>query len=241
MEKEAANNVSTMKFWKKKELIESYIQENQRQRLAARLVSWKNEKDAFEQQEDINETNANKRFEREYLKEKERLTKLLDNDNEMINAVVDEWLKTVEFPFEFSLDYDIRDNELMVDLDLPEIEDMPIHCAQRMANGTVKIKNKTQKETKEDYYQCVLGLSLFFATHLLNLAVGIERITVSAYTQRRNTKGIINDEYIYSIKFVREGLKNIDLKKTVDNIVFGFENICLPKADKMFKKIEPFE
>ena len=240
LEEEANRNISTMKFWKKKELIENYIQENLRKELADQLVLWKKEKDAFEENEEKKEKELNEAYEKEYKLQVESLSKLLDNDAEEVGGVIDEWISTVEFPFEFSLDYDIRNNELLIDLDLPEIEDMPIYCAQRMANGTVKVKNKTQKETKEDYYKCVLGLALFFATHLMNCAIGAEVVTISAYTQRRDSKGLMNDEYIYSIKFDRENLLNVDLSKEVETIVFKFENICLPKADKTFKKIEPF-
>lgn len=129
---------------------------------------------------------------------------------------------------------------MWVDLDLPEIEDMPLKYAQQMANGTVKIKNRSKKDNKEDYYKCVLGLAVFFATHLMGCAIGIETVVISAYTQRPNNKGIINDDYIYSIKFDRNQLINLDLNKDIGSIFFGFEHICDPKADKVFKTIIPF-
>lgn len=202
LEVKAKKEISTIQFWKKNQLVQEYVECNLRQALAEKWIEWKNEKDIFEKLELEKEEKSLK----ESFEQQQQLIKLLCNEEDVVADSIDSWLKTLEFPFEFALDYEIRDKELWVDLDLPEIEDMPLKYAQQMANGTVKIKNRSKKDNKEDYYKCVLGLAVFFATHLMGCAIGIETVVISAYTQRPNNKGIINDDYIYSIKFDRNQL-----------------------------------
>ena len=69
----------------------------------------------------------------------------------------------------------------------------------------------------------------------------MEQIIISAYTQRPDNKGLINDDYIYSVKFDREKLSTINLSDDISKIFFSFENICDVKSDKTFKTIIPFE
>ena len=53
-------------------------------------------------------------------------------------------------PFECNISYDYRKNEnlLLIDLDLPEIEDFPNQKAVQLANGNMKLKRKTLNFSK---------------------------------------------------------------------------------------------
>ena len=236
----AEKEVSTIMFWKKDKAIEKYINEHLGEIMNSLTADWQKEKDSFERYEDQREEVANELYIKEASERKESINRLLENDPDEIDKVIDEWISTVEFPFEFNLGYEVDNDQLKVDLDLPEIEDMPMKYAKKMANGTVKVKDRTQKDNKIDYYNCVLGMAVFFATHLAELAVGIQTVQISAFTQRRNKVGDLVDDYIYSVKFDREGLRKIDNSKNVDEIVLSFENRINVKTDKAFKAIEPY-
>lgn len=241
LREEGNNSISTIKVWQKKKLVEEFVQTNIRTRLTQQMLEWKEAKDKFDLNEEAVEKEKNKEYMQKYMKEKAYFDKLLQNDEKTVDQALQSWITSVTFPFEFNIDYALKDSTLYVDLDLPEIEDIPLHYAQRMANGTVKVKNKTQKAIKEDYYKCVIGMAICFASHLFKCAIGVENIVLSAYTQRRDTKGLVNDDYIYSVKFERSKMAKMDLKESLENSFFSFENICVVKADKSFKTIAPFE
>lgn len=171
----------------------------------------------------------------------QQLKRLLANDSDEIDARIEAWTSTLVFPFEYDIEYEVVGTDLWVDLDLPEIEDMPDKVAKELKSGEVKVEQKSKKAQKEDYYRCVLGLALYLASGLFECAIGIERIILSAYTQRKNSKGVTTDDYIYSVKFPREKMEEIDTEQAADRAFFKFETICYVKADLTFKTIKPFE
>ena len=59
-------------------------------------------------------------------------------------AEIEEWLGESEAPIEFSVQTEVlaEKKAIMVDLDLPEIEDMPQNTLAELADGTIKIKQK---------------------------------------------------------------------------------------------------
>lgn len=240
LRKDAEASVKTWKFWQKDQLIEEYIQEHIRQALADAVVEWKVDKDDFVRKEQERAETENANYQRAYQAQKEHFQELLENDAETIDSVLNDWIAGVEMPFAFRIDYQLEGDMLRVDLDLPEIEDMPRTYAQQLASGMVKIKDKPQKKIKSDYYDCVLGLGLCIATHFFGLAVGVQQIVMSAYTQRRDKTGRMRDDYIYSVKFNRDDLLDLDLQKPVDELFFKNENVCNVLYDKTFKTIIPF-
>lgn len=131
-------------------------------------------------------------------------------DGEGVVATVEEWLAEAELPIPVEIQLDVcpEKKAILVDLDLPEIEDMPQKKLTELASGEVKIKEKSQKEKRTDYQTCVFGLGEFVAANLLNIVPEAERVFMSAYTQRRDEKtGDLNDTFIYSIVFDRKAFK----------------------------------
>lgn len=166
----------------------------------------------------------------------------LDGTGEYIEESANSWLSTVTLPLDFSLQFEYLDNILLVDLDLPEIEDIPQEKAARLANGTVKKKSKTQKDLKSDYLRCVFGLAVFFSANLFNISPAIKRIVISGYTQRRNPKtGDLQDDYIYSVKFLRDVFETTNIS-SIDPYDFcmQFENRCNITQTMLMKAITPF-
>jgi hypothetical protein len=103
---------------------------------------------------------------------------------------------------------------MMLDLDLPEIEDMPEEKVVELASGAMRAKPKSQKEIREEYQTCVFGLAVFFASHAFLASEGITDILVSGYTQRRDQKtGELEDHYVYSIAFKRRSFETSTIGK----------------------------
>ena len=131
-------------------------------------------------------------------------------DEECIDEAMHDLLDDLELPVEFDVQYEYNPatGHMMVDLDVPEIEDLPEEKAVELASGAVKAKAKSQKELKDEYRTCVLGLAVFFASHIFLCSEGLSAVTISGYTQRRNkSTGEREDCYIYSIVFERDGFK----------------------------------
>ena len=239
---EAQQEIKTVKFWTKNKLINQYIEKRKEEIYSQRINQWNSEKEKFENQEKEIASVINKQNISKYEKQKEFLENLLNNNPKIIEIKINEWLKNITFSFDFNFQYNIEDSKISIDLDLPEIENMLLTKAQKMANGTVKLKDKSKKELYEDYYQCVLGLAIYITTNIFNLAYGIQTIIISGYTQRRDKKGNICNDYIYSIKFNRNTLANINLNSfTSEEIILKFENRLNVTTSKTFKNIVPYE
>ena len=225
---------------KKAKLCERYVSDTKAYEFRDRMKEWAVRRDAFKE----TQRHSAARFEAE---EKQRLEKkkvlylqLVQGNQLYVDKAIDGWLSGVRFDFDFNLEYEHAGNALCVDLDLPEIEDLPDVKAQKMANGTVKYKAKSQKEKKEDYSRCVFGLAVYFAGNLFNKALGVQEILVSGYTQRRNKTGDMVDDYIYSILFDRQTFTDLDYEDEPHDNCMRFRNRTLQKKDLSFKAIVPY-
>lgn len=171
---------------------------------------------------------------------KEEGALILQNDPDALSARLERWLSELHVPFEFHLDYELRGEKIYLDLDLPEIEDMIAINLYRNEKGRLSQKNKSQAELRKDYASCVFGLAIFVASHVFDLAPALDSIVLSAYTQRRDRKGRMEDQYIYSIIFDRLHFSELDYSEDPQRNCFRFDNICLPRANGDFGVIEPF-
>lgn len=244
LEQEATEKIKTWKFWTITKERRAYVEKNFEMRFIHAVEKWNEEKENFDNQQETVAQNQNEKYLQEYNKAKEDIEKAIEGEPEYIETKIESWLASVTLPVEFDMQYDYSDGVLYLDLDLPEIEDLPADKATMLANGTTKRKNKTQKELKEDYVNCVFGLALFFSAHLFNISPRISEIVISGYTQRSSTKAMDpQDEYIYSIKFIREKIEDKQLASITAPLSFclEFENRCNLTSTLMLKKIEPFE
>lgn len=157
---------------------------------------------------------------------------------------IDRWLDELELPVEFSVqyDYDEARGSLMLDLDLPEIEDLPDEKPVELASGAIKPSAKTQRELRDEYRTCVLGLAVFFASHMFAASAGIGDVLISGYTQRRDRRtGEREDCYVFSIAFDREAFAD-DRCSREDPMSFceAFRSRINPLASGELKQIEPY-
>ena len=179
-----------------------------------------------------------------YNEQKKFLIDFLEGKKEFIELNLDNFLHSITLPVNFtvSYEYDDKNGILTVDLDLPEIEDLPTSKASTLASGKVKIKNKTQKELKEQYLICVTGLAFFFSSHFFNLSTRINKVLISGFTQRISKKtGQLTDEYIYSVLFTREEFAQLVIKDLIPYFAIEqFEHKINYSKTFELMTIEPF-
>ena len=161
-----------------------------------------------------------------------------------VEAQLDSWLEELELPMRFDVEYeyDETDGSVMLDVDFPEIEDLPEDKVVELASGAIRAKDKTQKEIKEEYRTCVLGLAVYLASNVFKVSKGISDVLLSGYTQRRDKKtGERMDCYICSIAFERSEFENDDCS-TEDPADFcdRFSSRINVLASGEMKQIEPY-
>ena len=165
-------------------------------------------------------------------------------DAAKVEQDLEDWLAESEAPIEFAIQTEVLadKNCVMIDLDLPEIEDMPQNALFELADGTVKIKKKTKKQQYEDYRTCVFGLGEYVASHAFGVVPQAEKIVVSAYTQRRDEKtGDLLDVFIYSVVFDRAAFKKDYQEKDPYDFCGGLKSRFYVLASGVMKEIAPFE
>ena len=159
-------------------------------------------------------------------------------------AAIESWLEEAEAPIGFELQTEVLEDKgvIMIDLDLPEIEDMPLGKLAELADGTVKIKKKTKKEQYEDYRTCVFGLGEYVASHVFAIVPQAKKIVVSAYTQRRDEKTGENlDVFIYSVVFDRADFKRDYQELNPYDFCSELPSRFYVLASGVMKSIVPFE
>ena len=159
-------------------------------------------------------------------------------------AAIEGWLEGSEAPIAFEIQAEVlpEKDTIMIDLDLPEIEDMPVNKLSELADGTIKIKKKTKKEQYEDYRTCVFGLGEYVASHAFTAVPQAKKIVVSAYTQRRSEKtGEAMDVFIYSVVFERTAFAAGYQERDPYDFCQDQRSRLYVLASGVMKEITPFE
>ncbi len=172
----------------------------------------------------------------------------LRHDSDYADAVIQEALTALEWPRETLIAHrvDAANHTIWIDLDLPEIEDLPQRVASLASSGKkLTVKAKPQKTLRMEYARHVHGIALRIATTVAAAVPWTEMIVVSGYSQRLDTAtGVIRDDYLLSVMFTRSGLQEIDYTalERVDPIeaVAAFENRRRMTTTGIFKPVEPF-
>ncbi|TJY34074.1 DUF4236 domain-containing protein [Pontimicrobium aquaticum] len=223
--KEAKIKFNSILFWKNKKNRSQYVQENIEQKLNSSIENWEKQKADFEKSEKTKEKDINKNYLKTFEQEKENLIDNLNATESFVLKNFETILNEIDLKPEFFIDfeYDQKNKTFLIDLDLPEIEHLPKETASILKSGKLSVKNKSDKQLREEYSKCVTGLGFLVAGISFMTSAGIENIEISAYTQRVDKKdGQTKDDYIYSIQFDREKFSDLNYSK-IDPVV-AFEN-----------------
>ncbi len=225
-------------------LRKKYVNDNFNTRFSDAITKWESEKCAYESRIIEEKKKAQIEMEEECNNRKAFVKSLIDGNEDAISEEFDNWISSCELPVEININYEFDSNSqgLMLDVDLPEIEDIPSTIMTKTDAGNLKEKKKTQADLKKEYTTLTFGLAVFITANVFNISPAIKNVLISGYTQRRDSQGNMNDDYIYSIKFKREAFEGADLIE-IDpkNFCFASENRCNLTASSLFKTIVPYE
>lgn len=159
----------------------------------------------------IAQQNELKQFSNQILQLKERASR---GDINSMEQFLEKLLIHLDSPIHFSGSFDVECAEgIWLDIDLPEIEEIPDSIASVNASNGISIKKKSKKKVNEDYSDLVSGIVLILASNVFSLLPSVDTIVVSGYTQRLNkTNGHIEDDYIYSVIVEKSMFNTINLQ-----------------------------
>lgn len=198
------------------------------------LAQWKAEKQSFEEEQD------------ELQEEFESAIQDADKDPDKALETV---FNIIDWPRETNISFEIVNDMVMLDVDLPEIEDMPKVKYSIQGRGSKKAvveEEKSEAQQRKDYSRHIHGIGMLLCGTVFNTLDQINTVVISGYSQRLSSAdGQINDEYLYSVKVDRAGWENINLEHVehLDPIeVMGSFDIRRKMTKTgIFKPIEPFE
>jgi hypothetical protein len=196
-------------------------------------ASWGEHRDEFGRQGEIADT--------------EHRIKLAENADYSA-SILTEAFRSLEWPREtlISFQLDLSGKNAWLDVDLPEIEDLPQRLATIAASGKkLNVKAKAKKSLSMEYARHVHGIALRIAATVAAVLPWAETINVSGFSQRLNkATGVANDDYLYSAMFTRAGLENIDFGslEAVDPIeaMAAFDHRRKMSTAGVFNAIQPY-
>jgi len=170
-------------------------------------------------------------------------------DQAAMESFLEMALQDIEWPRETNVAFDLLDQGRVVflDVDLPEIEDMPKRTATVPQRGMrLSIKELSPTKVQRMYAAHVHGVAFLLIGETFAALPLVEHVVLSGYSQRRSaTTGQIRDEYLLSVRVTREGWSVIDFEhlEAIDVVdaLAQFEMRRTMSKTGIFKAIEPID
>jgi hypothetical protein len=181
--------------------------------------------------------------------EGERAVRAIATDPDAATAALEVVFQSLDWPRETLVSFEVADDgrAVFVDVDLPEIEDLPQRVASLAASGKrLTIKAKSQTTLRLEYARHVHGIVLRIAGVAAAALPHVERIVVSGFSQRLDrATGLVGDDYLLSVIFTRNGLARVDHDRLADvdpmEAIAAFEHRRRMTTTGVFKPVEPFK
>jgi hypothetical protein len=141
------------------------------------------------------------------------LEEQLYKEPEAMELVLEQRLQAVEWPRETNVSSEISEDGkvAVIDVDLPEIEDMPRKTPTYGGRGLkVSMKELSDNKVAQLYMRHIHGIAFRILGETFAALPTVQEVVLSAYSQRPNKlTGKIADEYLYSVSVSREAWSNL--------------------------------
>jgi len=175
------------------------------------------------------------------------IDRVLGGDVRAIEQYIEDVLQDIVWPRETLVDFDVRDDGVIaLDVDLPEIEEMPTKTAMVPQRGyRLSIKEIGVTQVQKLYMRHVHAVGFRMVGEMFAVSPFVKSIVLSAYSQRPNkATGQIGNEYLYSVRVSRDGWVkiNFDNLSQIDVVeALGYFDLRRDMTKTgIFKPIEPF-
>lgn len=120
---------------------------------------------------------------------------------------------TVDWPRETLISFEFKTPQsLALDIDLPEVEDMPkSFWTVRKSGASLEQKDRSDTQIRKDYARHVHSICMLAASVAFWAVPELSELQISGYTQRPDkATGVIKDDYILSVQITREQWERIN-------------------------------
>lgn len=148
-----------------------------------------------------------------------------DGNYDYVLSAISNVVENDDLPMEYFLDivYEEEKGKVLVDLDLPEIEDIPTKKIVITPTGKKSIRSKSQTDIKSDYVSCVFGLSIYVAYVIFNVSLKIKTIEMTGFTQRQSSNYVSpEDQYVFIVDFDRDTFSSVDFERLTSFQIMNF-------------------
>ncbi len=172
---------------------------------------------------------------------------IFKNSSDM-EVYLEEKLHEIVWPRETTVSLEIEDNGLLVmlDVDLPEIEEMPHRTATFPQRGyKLAVKEMSPTQVQKLYMRHVHAIGFRIVGETFSALPTVQQVVLSAYSQRPNpVNGQVSNEYLYSVRVRRNDWARIqfDRLQSIDVIesLAQFELRRDMTKTGVFRAIDPF-
>ena len=173
---------------------------------------------------------------------------IYSNVNSM-EKFLEENLHDIVWPKETNVSFDILDagKTVFLDVDLPEIENLPNKTATAPTRGfKLMVKEMSATQSQKLYMRHVHGIGFRIIGETFAALPVANTVVLSAYSLRSNpSNGIVDNEYLFSVKVTREKWEEINFSNLINlDVIEALSRFDLRRnmsKTGIFKAIEPFE
>lgn len=178
--------------------------------------------------------------------ERELLDRLNSGDEAAIEQYLESVLQDIAWPRETFVNFELAaPGVLALDVDLPEVDDMPNRTASVPQRGyRLTVKNMGPTQVQKLYLQHVHAIGFRIIGEAFASSPKINSVVLSAYSQRADkATGHVADEYLYSVRVDRERWIGIDFSNLAKlDVVDAFSRFELRRdmtKTGIFRPVEP--
>ena len=188
------------------------------------------------------------RFEALEISKHELIAKAVAGNLEAMETFFGEVLQDIIWPRETNISFEVQDGgrSLTLDVDLPEIEDMPTKTASAPERGfKLTVKEMGQALIKKLYAKHIHSIGFRLLGEAFGMLPTVQKVTLSGYSQRKSkTTGQEKEEYLFSVIVSRRLWEQINFNSLEQiDVIEAFTRFDLRREmtkTGMFKAIQPF-
>ncbi len=192
---------------------------------------WQKDKEIFDAEETEFAEKCKKIYEQDARNEIQFIHEKCNADEEYIIRKINQRFDQIVFPHPLNpaFEYNTTEQTVTISIDLLQIEQLT-PC-------------NTQKETKLKLVKCAFSIAIYISSVIFDITPKIKQVVLSEKTSRRSKDGDLINEFILSIKFLRELFETVTNWREFDPQEFclKFENRCNITATGIMKAIKPYE
>ncbi|MBP0639720.1 DUF4236 domain-containing protein [Cupriavidus sp. AcVe19-6a] len=170
------------------------------------------------------------------------------SDTAAMETWLGEVLSDIAWPRETEVAFEVLDEgrTVMLDVDLPEVEDMPSKIAAVPARGMkLSVKDLTSTKVQKLYMEHIHAVVFRLIGEVFAALPLAKEVVISGYSQRHNAgTGRLQDDYLLSVQVRRDDWNQIDFDHLdqiqVTESLSRFDLRRTMSKTGVFKAIEPF-